>query len=168
MTDHDWSTEAVARDLETLDAWRSSGFERHRRAALALARMLEDRMRFLSPEELTALAEHRGCHPPLPSPEQIAASLRDHYEDGEAVCRDLSRRIVDTAILGRDLLSLELHRLVDLAYAHRIEHGRMIGDWRDHSDLIGACRERFRHGEVFLRSLGLHDRRTYPQRSGAD
>lgn len=164
MTEKDRSSAAVEDDLETLDDWRSSGFEGHRRAALALARRAEENMTFLSPDRLLALAESRGCHSPLPACEAIESALRDDYEAGETLCRDLAQRIVDTALFGCDLIGIELHRLVEIAYTQGIEHGRMIGDWRSHEDLVASSRQRLRHCEVFLGSLGLEE---LPQRNGS-
>lgn len=166
MTKNEWKPDAIREDLEALDGWRASAFEGHRRAALALARTIEEEMCSLSPRDLVSLAESRDCHTPLPEPEEIERALREDYEAGEAACQDLAQRIVDTALFGRDLLSIELHRLVELAYAHEIEHGRMIGDWRDHEELITASRRRLRHREVFRASLQVDDLEAFPKRIG--
>ncbi|MGD8375653.1 MAG: hypothetical protein PVF68_05895 [Acidobacteriota bacterium] len=162
----DWDRDAIQEDLERLDRWRGSGFERHRRAAMALADDLARRMAYLAPPDLLDLARDRGCREPLPEVDPLEASLRVDYPKGEAACREIAERIVDTGILGRDLLSVELHGLVELAYRHEVEHGRMIGDWRTHEEIVSAGRARFRHREVFVQALGLDDPDRYPERPG--
>lgn len=163
-----WNRDAIEDGLDQLDEWRDGGFERHRRAAMALAEELAARMAFLAPDDLVALARDRDCQEPLPDAGQLEDSLRDSYGEGEAACRELAERIVDTAIFGRDLFNVELHGLVDLAYRHEVEHGRMIGDWRTHEELIPASRARLRHYEIFVGTLELDDPHRYPERPAGD
>lgn len=160
-----WNREAIEEDLQQLDQWRNDAFEGHRRAALALAEQLAEHMDFLEPETLLDLADDRGCRPPVSPTDSLQEALRDRYEEGEAACREIAQRIVDTAIFGRDLHNVELHELVELAYSHSIEHGRMIGDWRTHGEIVPAARTRLRHCEVFVGTLDLDDADRFPDRT---
>ncbi len=164
-----WEREAIEEDLSRIDDWRKNEFQGHRRAALALGEQLGDRLGFMEPADLLDLARDRGCGDPLPTTATLNDALRGDPGKGEALCREVADRIVDTAIFGRDLVTVKLEGLVELAYRHQVEHGRMLGDWRTHDELLPASRSRLRHAQVFLHRLGLDDRNTYPERdSDAD
>lgn len=126
--------------LEEIDGLRADGFEGATRKAMALAGMAKNAMAYLEPEELNRLARLRG----LAKHQQVdgldIVDLFDHDpRKAHAYCGALEDRIVDTAILGLDLFTLdeeEIEALADeLAEMKALESPGFLGAWPELEEL---------------------------------
>ncbi len=102
--------------LEAIDALREDGFEGSVRKALAMADDAKRALSELEPRDLAILAHQRGL---TRTNALDGNTILDIFEgnpcDAHDYCSEVGGRIVDTAVIGLDLWSVDLGALKDIA-----------------------------------------------------
>ncbi len=126
--------------LDELDSSRAAQFDGSRRRADALRRLVEDQLRYLEPAELLDVAIVRGINPKrLPRSRELDETLEKDFRLGQVLCSAIGARIIDTAIIGSDLMSIDRQTLVKTAADHGVEADGFFG-WTSCSALTTRIR----------------------------
>ena len=145
-----------------LDLLRANGFVGAHRRSFVLAEKASAAICSVEPGELFDLAISRGIdQATMPEREKQLSQFAEDPRHAETGCRELGERIVDTAIFGRDLYSVDLDQLQNIADELE-EDGSIerrysewglamfLGSWDDHSSLVPLVRHPLR-----LRAISL-------------
>ncbi len=159
----------VGRILDQLDTMRVGDFEGVVRRPLALA---EDAARLLcnlEPDELVTTARERDLfRKALPTAREAEDGFEEKADQAEAQCVEIGNRIVDTAILGRDLFEIDLsalHKLADrLASERNLEEPPLFSGWGEHAVLVPKIRPILRQLAVTGRGPDLANEGKFPNR----
>lgn len=150
--------------LFQLDELREGRFRNAQRRATALIEEITSAMRFLEAEDLVDLARDRDVFAGnLPAVHELENALINDPAKGQELCRDLERRIVDTALLGADIYAVDLDVLA--ALAKRLDLDRPMFGWSDHDDFAGRALEPLRARALAGQGVDLGDEKALPGRS---
>lgn len=152
--------------LEQLDDLRAGGFRDGQRVAMALAGKLTDQLHFLEPAALVDIARQRGVHmDTCPSALDLQNAIAANPTTGQAACAEVEQRIVDTALLGGDLLGVELGALGKLA--GQLNFDAPFFGWSDshYPALAATLREPLRQLAFAGKPVDLSDDNRFPARS---
>jgi transcriptional regulator with XRE-family HTH domain len=135
--------------LDLLDDMRGHRFDGLQRQAMALENDIRVALKYLEPDELLALADERGLHQDESCLDTsgILDLFTESLDKGQIYCGNIEERILDTAILGVDLFSIEREPLVKLADKLREDHDIeapvqviVFSSWGDHKDFVPLIR----------------------------
>lgn len=156
--------------LAELEEMRLHGFQNSGRAALATASAAEQEMAFLEGNALAALAEIYGLYPDPNFPEASAwaKAFASSFTTAEMLADELVKRLIDTAILGRDLYAIDRDALVPVVDAldneSPVEAGGFFG-WGEHGKFVPAIRSRLWAKAAFGTGADFSDQTNFPARS---
>jgi len=127
--------------LDALDKLREAGFNKSTRKVCAHYEALKSALCFLEYDEIKELAQFREIKFVETSSEM---TTKDEQEKLQMDCEELVSRIVDTAIFGIDLYSIELKSLSDMAEDYDLAPNRIIWvGWRGHKEIAPEIRNMF-------------------------
>ncbi|WP_417452501.1 helix-turn-helix domain-containing protein [Kiloniella sp.] len=152
--------------LQELDRYRISSFEGHTRKATALSAHLTQIIKYLEVNELLQLAIDRGLFiDDCPDEEALFGMMETNFESGQSSCSDIEERVVDTAILGIDLHSVERDALVrladDLSEDFDIDSEVIFG-WGKHKDFVPKIRAPLRQLALTGNQVDLINKELFP------
>jgi len=140
--------------LARLDEMRTNQFEGAQRGALALADETMAALKHIEPRQLLELASDRNLKETDCKDEGSSLSVFDvfdlfteDHEKGLAYCESIEERILDTAIMGVDIHTIDRDDLVDLANELDIEEdadGFLGVGFIKTGDLVKALRAKLR------------------------
>ena len=131
--------------LDKLDTMREEGFGETPRAAMAAVKEIKQVLETLDAPELLALAKERGLAAnDLSDTGSIFSLFESDPCEGHAYCGSVEDRIIDTAILGADLWSIEvkrLHKVADgLVDLGQLKEPGFFDGWGEHKTLAPQLR----------------------------
>ena len=141
-------TNGPAAILNELDAMRANSFVLSKRRAMALVDELVRQLRFLEPDELLRLAGIRGIYKgECQDIETLIDFFFDDPDKGQKYCGLVEERIIDTAVIGVDLYTIELasleHLIEDLAISPE-GFDDLFSEWNGHDNIIPEIRTTLR------------------------
>jgi transcriptional regulator with XRE-family HTH domain len=157
--------------LSRLDILRGEGFRDAPRMAMALADQALAGLKSLEPDELVTMANERRLQKgDCLSSSDLWELFGNDPEAGQSFCGQIEERILDTALLGIDLYTLDRDPLVVLADRlsenHPIEMPGFLGfSWGDHEDFVPLIRPVLRNLALAGGGEDFQDGETYPKRS---
>lgn len=150
--------------LERLDELREEGFAQNPRQTAALIDEARHSARYCETLDLAAIAEDRDLahveahmpeaveapRPGDPDPHDIWADVDGGTaNEPERVCREIVERLIDTAIFGYDLYTVDMDRLAATAAEFNISpEGFVRSGWRDHHEIVPAIRKKIREVSI--------------------
>lgn len=161
--------------LEEIEGYRLDGFTAHTRKMPLLIEDAEIAAEYLEPVEIEMIALER-CAGEVKLPEALQQQHTAHLsfrnrtrqarrEDAErtkydTALQEVVDRIIDTAVLGLDLYSVDLSVLSTFARKHDISSPHFFGGWEHHSEIVPRVREKYRdmalQGRISLSQSLLH------------
>lgn len=156
--------------LAQLDEFRGEGFKGYERRTLATIGAVVNLMKFLEPEALIRVADARGLYRGnCPSPFTLADLFQQNPTDAQKYCGTIEDRILDTAILGVDLFTIERSGLVNIAdelSAKRedVSAPGFFGGWGEHQDFVPMIRPALRETAIMGTGPDLANREEFPRR----
>ncbi|MEQ8284438.1 helix-turn-helix transcriptional regulator [Thalassospira sp.] len=158
--------------LDELTAFRAVGFDGAQRRAMALVDELTTAMKRLESDELEALAEARGLFEgDRPTADGIFGLFVEDIDEAQRFCGLVEERIVDTAILGADLYTIDREALVtvadDIKDEFDIEEPRFLGwsdCWGDYAEFVPLIRDPLRKLALMGKGMDLANLDQFPRR----
>ena len=152
--------------LEQLDEYQASDFAGAPRRGMAQKSDALQVIKHLEADELLELAEERNLYMgDLPSQEELLALFERDIDKFQIACHHIENRIVDTAILGTDLHTIEKDALAsladDLREDHSIESPKMFG-WGEYSDFVPVIRNQLHKLAFSEMAIDLLDKEEFP------
>lgn len=154
--------------LSELEKYRNSSFKDHTRKAIALTKHLSQIIKYLEVDELLLLANDRNLFSEeCPNKETLLGVFESSIDEGQSLCIDIEKRIIDTAVLGIDLHSIDRDALAsftdDLSDDFEIESEVFFG-WGKHSDFVPNIRGPLRQLAFTGKAVDFTDHERFPAR----
>lgn len=135
--------------LAMIDEMRSDNFDGVIRQPIALAEEATRQLAALEIDELLALARNRGlADKGISTSRELLNEFHNNPNQTSESIRELEERIVDAAVVGVDLYSIELsilHKVADSFAENGFIEGRgLFEDWGKHRVLVPMLRSTFR------------------------
>lgn len=158
--------------LAELDDMRADGFENIQRGASALIEDILAALKRIEPEELLFIANERELHRcESDTVENILDMFRESAIAAQSYCGNIGERIIDTAIFGVDLYTLNSKPLADIAQELSEEHNfkspKLFG-WGEHSDFIHLIRSHLWALAIYSEGYDFEDLEAFPKRENPD
>jgi len=154
--------------LADLDDMRAHEFEGVQRGAMALIEDIHAALKYLEPSELLKMAFERNLHESdCETADSIIHLFRDDTDKAQTLCGNIEERIIDTAILGVDLHTLDSKGLIDIAKELSEEHGfdtPKFFSWGKHEDFVPLVRPPLRELAIKANGYDFEDEEEFPKR----
>jgi len=172
LTEETDPAEHIQGMLTDLDDMRADGFENIQRGATALVEDILTALKRFEPEELLIIANERDLYQcENDTVEGILDMFRENADKAQSYCGNIGERIIDTAIFGVDLYTLDLKPLVDIARELSEEHDfsspKFFG-WGKHSDFMPLIRSHLWALSIYSEGYDFEDVEVFPKRGNQD
>ncbi len=161
------TVDEVSALLEEIDGLRSDNFEAGRRRAMALVNDVTAKLKYLEPGELIQVASGRGLYEgECPTTAFLDGLFQEKPDEAQEYCGNIEERILDTAILGVDLFTIQEKVLVKVAEQHKIESNGITfwDDWGSYQDFVPLMRPVFRSLSFAGSAVDFDNQDAFPRR----
>jgi len=158
----------VADLLSELDELRADGFENAQRRGMAIVDQLTHELHFLEPGELISIARKRGVDmATCPKALDLQTAIAQNSTKGQEACATVEQRIVDTALVGADLASVDRDALIKVADQLKQQFNLEAGffGWGETAALVEMLRQPLRQLAFAGQSIDLSRTKAAPARS---